>query len=143
MLAKALSISRVGQHESEALADLDLQAVLDQCLDHFLPRRRLARRQHRQPAALLDLVIRDRVAIDEDGNLRRQPAPAAQIAATIIGERREYGTAYDRGQGAGTASRYAYNPPGNPLTPVDTDVPPSVRRLNCSMIRWSAATLPL
>ena len=62
-----------GGIDAELLGFLDLQLLVDQILDHLLPGGGLLRREGGELAALLDIVVGDRLAIDHHGDgLRMQ-----------------------------------------------------------------------
>ena len=62
-----------------ALGELHLELVVDQLVEHFLPRRRLLRGKLDQPRALCDIDCRDRLAADnrDDLGVRGLRAPAS------------------------------------------------------------------
>jgi hypothetical protein len=57
--------------DAEFLGFLDLQLFIDQFIEHLLPIGGFVGRQQGQLAALLDIEVGDRVAIDHDGDRLR------------------------------------------------------------------------
>ena len=66
-----------------ALGELDFELVVDQLVEHFLPRRRLLRGKLDQPRALCDVDCRDRLAADkrDDLGVRGRRSQASIVAA--------------------------------------------------------------
>ena len=146
----------IADHQTVLLGFGDPEPVVDQLLDDLLARRLLVRRGFVQLGALLDVVGGDRHAVGHHHDLRPAKPGAASTAAArtaAAGQRRKriclkaiFGIASSIVSGRPAARCFArgccYSPP-IPVTPWLSEVPPSVRRLNCSMIVWLTPGLPL
>ena len=141
----------VGHFEAVALGLGDLEPVVDQLVDDLLRASASCASRRRSACALLDVVGGDRRAVGDDHHLRAAPAPARPAASerrpppaiggTDVMFHEFLGIAMSIAS-ASAGGRAAPPPaldqsPPTLLTPWLTDVPPSVRRLNCSMIVWS------